>query len=96
MRLFLAIWLGVFTLESGGVLAALIPDECVELLDSRGTDDACPDTCPRCVCCMRLAVVVSPALAGSATADAAWTDWLAPVSPSSDPSPRGILHVPKV
>ena len=95
MRLFLAIWLGVFALESGGVLAALVPDGCVELPVSRSTDDGCPDTCPRCVCCMRLAVVVSPALVSS-MADSAWTDWLAPVGSSSDPSPRGILHVPKV
>jgi hypothetical protein len=96
MRLFLAIWLGVFALDSGGVMTALAPDGCVELPGGRGTDDSCPDACSRCVCCMRLAVAVSPALAASPVAAPAWTEWLVPVSPVSDASPRGILHVPKL
>ena len=75
-------------------MAALDADGCVELPTA-----AAPTTRARHLPAMYLL----PAARGGRLAGAGrvvdsgrrWTDWRAPVSPISDASPRGILHVPK-
>ena len=93
-RLFLAVWIVLFSVQASELLAAVVPDDCVE--DVRGTDeDPCPDNCARCVCCAGLPVSVTPppgrvpAEAMVATATGLPGDFFV----SHDP--HGILHVPK-
>lgn len=94
MRLFLAVWLAAFAVQTTDLLASVIPDDCVE--DTRGSGaDPCPERCARCVCCARLPVFV-PQVAASTPTDARVTaDALPTIDPSTSPHPRGVLHVPK-
>ena len=94
MRLFLALWLALFAVQTSDLIAAVSPDECVE---SRGgaADDACPDSCARCLCCAR-----GPVFVPHAAVPAAGEPMVPlPVPPSSDSAtsgePHGIFHVPK-
>ena len=94
VRLFLALWLAAFAVQTTDLVAAVVPDECTE--DTRGSaGDPCSDDCARCVCCARLPVFV-PQVVGSTPLGVLDTaDPLPPVAPSTSPLPRGILHVPK-
>jgi hypothetical protein len=94
MRLFLVVWLVAFAGQTTGLVASVIPDECVE--DTRGSAaDSCPENCARCVCCARLPVFVPQVLASAAVETPAIADLLPPIDPSTNALPRGILHVPK-
>jgi hypothetical protein len=94
VRLFLAIWLAAFAVQSSELLAALVPDECVE--EARGSAaDPCPENCARCVCCARIPVFVPQVAAPAPTEAVADVDLLPPGDPSTSALPRGILHVPK-
>lgn len=93
-RLFLAVWLALFALQSGGVVLAIAPDDCVYA--TRGTpSDSCRDDCARCVCCHR---VQSMAAALAAVAPVAHLIEVAALSfdnARATAEPRDILHVPK-
>lgn len=93
MRLFLAVWLGVFALDTSGAVALVAPDDCVALVDVEA-DEGCPDTCPRCVCCARAPGLASPTIMSGSNAST-WTVWLPLLEPVTHPAPRGILHIPK-
>jgi hypothetical protein len=94
-RLFLACWLAVFTLQVSDVLALMAPDACTE--DVRGSaDDPCPEGCPRCLCCARIAVFV-PQVAGDLTVhQVSFARPRPPLDPSTTASPHGVYHVPKI
>jgi hypothetical protein len=93
-RLFLAVWLALFAVQSSDLVMVLAPDDCVQ--DTRGTSsDACGDDCARCVCCHR-----APSLIASLTAAptiARIVDFAALPFDTDRPSaePHRILHVPK-
>lgn len=94
VRLFLAVWLVGFAVQSTDVLASIVPDDCVE--DTRGSaSDPCPDQCARCVCCARMPVSVPQVLAVAPFDVVAITESLPPIGRPTNPAPRGILHVPK-
>ena len=94
VRLFLAVWLVAFVVQSTDLLASIIPDDCVE--DTRGSAaDPCSENCARCVCCARVPVFV-PQLSASAPSDTlVIANTLPPIDRPTSPTPRGILHVPK-
>lgn len=93
-RLLLALWLIGFAVQSSELLAAAMPDQCVE--DARSTGgDACADNCARCVCCARLVVGV-PQVLGATNVTFVRSSPPLPVPDSiTAAEPRGILHVPK-
>ena len=95
VRLFLAVWLAAFAVQSTDLLATVVPDDCVE--DTRGSaGDPCSENCARCVCCARVPVFV-PQVSASAPSDAlVIADTIPPIDHQTSPAPRGILHVPKV
>lgn len=93
-RLFLAVWLGAFTLQTTDVLIVLAADECDDSIQGSAADP-CPQNCSRCICCARVATFIHTVLT-SAPADAPATR--ATVRPSDvlpDPAPHRIFHVPK-
>lgn len=93
-RLFLAVWVTLFAVQASELLAAVMPDDCVE--DVRGSaEDPCPDNCARCVCCAQLPVSVTPLPAGVPAEAAATTAVALPGDLVVSADPRGILHVPK-
>ncbi len=95
VRLFLAVWLAAFAVQSTDLLASVIPDDCVE--DTRGSGgDPCPDTCARCICCARVPVFVPQVLASAPLDALVVANILPPIDHQTSPAPRGILHVPKV
>ena len=94
MQLFLSLWLAAFAIQSANLLAAVVPDECVE--DTRGSSaDPCSDDCARCVCCARVPVFVPQMLAPATSTTFDVAEALPPIDFSTSPEPRGILHVPK-
>jgi hypothetical protein len=94
VRLFLAIWLAAFAVQSTDLLATVIPDECVE--DIRGSAaDPCPQDCARCVCCARVPIFVSPIVASPAADVLVATDPLRAIDALASAFPHGIFHVPK-
>ncbi len=94
VRLFLAVWLVAFAVQSTDLPASVVPDGCVE--DTRGSAaDPCPEDCARCVCCARLLGFVPHLLAAAPTDAVADAVPLPPIDPSTNAVPRGILHVPK-
>lgn len=94
MRLFLALWLAAFSVQSADLLAAIVPDDCVE--ETRGSaGDPCSDDCARCVCCARVPLFVPHVLAPAPADPLAVADSRQPLDPATSPQPRGILHVPK-
>jgi hypothetical protein len=95
LRLFLAVWLAAFVVQSTDLLASIVPDDCVE--DTRGSStDPCQQNCARCICCARLPIFV-PQVEESAPSEVLGVpDPLSPVDHVTTPAPRGILHVPKV
>jgi hypothetical protein len=92
-RVWLAVWLALFTAQSADLVAILLPDECGIATAEDAGRDPCPDGCVRCVCCARVAVTVTaPDLTpGSEVA----LDPLPFIGRLSLPHPHGILHVPK-
>lgn len=94
MRVFLALWLVLFAVQTSDLIAVVSPDECVDA-GAGAPGDACPDSCARCICCARVPVVVLPAPIDAAPAAVASADRPASVDPATDPAPRGILHVPR-
>jgi hypothetical protein len=93
IRVLLIVWLAAFAVQSTELLAAVVPDDCVE--DVRGTTDDCPQSCARCVCCARLPIFVTKAPAPAVLDVPARP--VADSTPDSMPAadPRGVLHVPK-
>jgi hypothetical protein len=93
-RLFLAVWLAAFAVQTTDVLMAVAPDSCTE--DVEGTAaDPCPEGCPRCVCCARVPAFV-PQDAGAVPIEPVGLNAARPpLEPSTTPSPRVIYHVPK-
>ena len=95
VRLFLAVWLAAFAVQSTDLLATIIPDDCVE--DTRGSaTDPCSENCARCVCCARVPVFVPQVLASASSDALVVADTLPSIDRQTSPAPRGILHVPKV
>ena len=94
MRVFLVLWLAVFSVQTSGIVAAVAADDCVDFAADERTD-TCPDICLRCVCCARMTVV--PSLLAEPCASAVVTATpSAPVAPRlTTAHPPGILHVPK-
>ena len=94
VRLFLAVWLAAFAVQSTNLIASVLPDDCVE--DTRGSaTDPCPDTCARCVCCARATVFIRQALASTPADCVADVAPLPLIDRYTSAAPRGILHVPK-
>jgi hypothetical protein len=94
VRFLLAIWLAAFAAQTTDLFASVIPDGCVE--ETRGSaGDACPENCARCVCCARLPVFVPQLLAPVPADTGGATEPPAPLAPSTNAPPLGILHVPK-
>jgi hypothetical protein len=92
-RLFLALWLALFAVQTCDVIAAIAPDGCVE--ESGAPDDRCPESCARCVCCARVAAFLPPGPATSPVAGLVRATVAPPLDPSTTPSPRAVFHVPK-
>lgn len=94
VRLFLAVWLVAFMVQSTDLLANIIPDDCVE--DTRGSAaDPCSENCARCVCCARVPVFVPQVSASTPSHALVIANTLLPIDRPTSPAPRGILHVPK-
>jgi hypothetical protein len=92
-RLFLAVWLAAFALQSANVLALVVPDDCTE--EVSGTEaDPCPDACPRCFCCARGPAFV-PQVAPASVPQVVLHGPTPFLAPATTPSPHGIYHVPK-
>ena len=94
MRLFLALWLAVFAVQSTELLTVVAPDGCVESTGGSATDD-CRDGCLRCVCCARVAAFVTQSHTPAGAPGLATTPIALRVRPAADPGPRAIYHVPK-
>jgi hypothetical protein len=93
-RLFLAAWLALFAIQSSDLLAAVVPDDCVE--ETRGSAaDPCSENCARCVCCARIPVFVPQALVPTPTDALTVADAQPPLAPSTTAAPRGVFQVPK-
>lgn len=93
-RLFLAVWLAAFAVQTSDILMVVAPDTCTE--DVQGSAaDPCPDGCPRCFCCARVPAFIPFALAIDLPEPATLAVQLPPLDPSTTASPRGVLHVPK-
>jgi hypothetical protein len=92
--LFLALWLALFSVQSADIVALVAPDDCFDVGQSDDRQDPCPDFCPRCVCCVRIAV--SPSF-GPRIGIEPPTIAVVPVVLDSftNPQPRVIFHVPK-
>jgi hypothetical protein len=94
VRLFLALWLAVFAVQSTELLTVVAPDECTEN-SSTSAGDACRDGCLRCICCARVPVFVTQVSTGSAAPAVAVTEAIMRARAVADPTPRAIYHVPK-
>jgi hypothetical protein len=94
MRLLLALWLALFTVQSSGLVAAVSPDECVES-SAGAADDVCPDDCARCVCCARVPLFVPHVLAPPAREQATPLPRVGVTDCPASAEPSGIFHVPK-
>jgi hypothetical protein len=93
-RLFIAVWLAVFTVQAADLLTIVAPDSCTE--DVQGSAaDPCADGCARCVCCARVPVFLPQGGVASLDGALVRTAPVPPLAPSTTPSPRGVLHVPK-
>jgi hypothetical protein len=93
-RLFLAVWLAAFTVQTTDFLTWVAPDTCTE--DVRGSDaDPCPDGCARCQCCARVLAYVSQAGTSAFGEHVTGARLLPPLDPFTIPSPHGVLHIPK-
>jgi hypothetical protein len=98
-RLFLAIWLAAFVVQTTELLAFVAPDDCTASAEESSTGessaDPCPDACLRCVCCARVpAFFPQVALAGP-DQPTARPSAFSPLDPTTTPSPHRIYHVPK-
>jgi hypothetical protein len=95
VRLFIALWLAVVSIQSTDLLALIAPDSCADAgTGVGGADDPCEGDCARCVCCTRVptrmpVVTVWDPAPSSAGVPPTLIDL------SSNAAPRGILHVPK-
>ena len=93
VRLFLALWLAVFAVQTTELLTVVAPDGCTE--SSGGAADACRDGCLRCVCCARVSVFVTQSPAPPTSPGLAVTLASTRVRSVADPGPRAVFHVPK-
>lgn len=94
MRLFLALWLALFAVQTTELIAVVSPDGCIE--SSAGSpDDACPDACARCICCARVAVIILDLAPEGTPVPVTRVRPPAPSNLVPDPCPRRILHVPR-
>jgi hypothetical protein len=93
-RLFLAVWLAAFAVQTAGVLTLTAPDTCTE--DVRGSaNDPCADGCPRCLCCARIPAFVPQAASDLTVQHVSFSAPLPPLDPATTASPHRIYHVPK-
>jgi hypothetical protein len=93
-KVFLAVWIALFSMQASELLAAVVPDDCVE--DIRGSDaDPCPDPCPRCVCCARIPLAIAQIPAAPPLAVVAAPLVIRAADRVASADPHGILHVPK-
>lgn len=95
MRLFLALWLAVFAVQTTDLVALVAPDECTERSGASAPDD-CRDGCLRCVCCARVPVFEAHSKLPAGTPAPTITNAVMRIRPVPDPGPRAIYHVPKV
>ena len=93
MRLFLTLWLVLFSVQASDLLAAVAPDGCTE--EATGSADACADACLRCICCARPSVFIAQADLANAPTTAVRVIAPSRIDSFTDAIPRGILHVPK-
>ena len=93
MRLFLTLWLVLFTVQASDLLAVVMPDGCTE--EAPGSADPCADACLHCICCARPPVFVAQADVGDVPAPVVRAAAPSRIDSSTDAVPRGILHVPK-
>ena len=94
VRLFLALWLAVFALQTTDLLTVVAPDGCAESTDASVPDD-CRDGCLRCVCCARVPVFVTQNPVPVRLARLRARRRERAERPVADPGPRAIYHVPK-
>ena len=94
-RLFLAIWLAAFAVQTTDLLTVVAPDDCTE--ETRGSAaDPCDDGCARCMCCARVSVFIPQLAATDAGPVAEVAVLLAPLDRLTTPIPHAIFHVPKL
>jgi len=94
MRLFLALWLAAFALQTTDLLTVVAPDRCIESTGASTADD-CRDGCLRCICCARVSVFVTQSCAPVTSPGLAVIPTASRVRPVADPGARAIYHVPK-
>ncbi len=94
VRLFLALWLAVFTVQATDLLAVVAPDRCAESTDASAPDD-CRDGCLRCICCARVPVFVAQNPAPATSPGFVIAEAIVPERPIADPASRAIYHVPR-
>ena len=95
VRLFLALWLAVFAVQTTDLWAIVAPDGCTESTDASAPDD-CRDGCLRCVCCARVPVFVAQTPVPAASPGFVIADAIVRELPIADPASRTIYHVPKL
>jgi hypothetical protein len=96
MRLFLALWLAAFALQSADVFALVAPDGCAEFGQADGAGDGCPDeSCATCICCARRPGPAARPLMLESEPPAIATPPVV-ITLFTSASPRPILHVPKI
>jgi hypothetical protein len=93
VRLFLTLWLVLFSVQASDLLAVVVPDGCTE--EATGSADPCADACLRCICCARPSLFVAQADLGDAPVTAVRVAAPSRIDSFTDALPRGILHVPK-
>ena len=94
VRLFLALWLAVFAVQTTDLWAVVAPDGCTESTDASAPDD-CRDGCLRCVCCARVPVFVTQNPVPAASPGFVIAGAIVRELPIADPASRAIYHVPK-
>jgi hypothetical protein len=94
VRVCIVLWLAVFTIQSADLLTIVAPDSCTEEVQGSAADP-CSDGCARCVCCARVPVFIPRAVPLVAEGEVARPEPVLPGDAPTDPTPRGIFHVPK-
>jgi hypothetical protein len=92
-RLFLAVWLAAFAVQTTDVLAAVAAETCDE--ESGAAFDPCPEACAHCLCCARVTASMPQNPPVPLGADGQRGGTPAPLDPSTTASPHGVYHVPK-
>jgi hypothetical protein len=94
VRVFLAVWLAAFAIQTTDLLTLVAPDTCTEAIQG-SAQDPCPEGCPRCLCCARVPAF-EPQAAGEAPVEAVSRASIVPPRlPATTPSPHRVFHVPR-